>query len=577
MSAHIAPAAIAFSYIRFSTRGQEVGDSVRRQTEAAEDWCRHNRIPLDSMTTFRDFGTSAFKGKHHTLDRSALTAFLGLVEDGQVPRGSYLIIENLDRLSREDEVPATYLLTGMLMKGIRIVQLFPSELILTDRSDAYQIMRAVMELSRGASESRAKSERLYRLWERKRRDAREGRVVLTGRLPLWIERRNGKLRLIPSRARVVRRIFALCAAGYGHLRILQTLMREGVEPFGSREPAKNGDGRTRFQRASVDGRYASGYWRRGYLRLILQDRRVLGEYQPRSRGTPTGAPISNYYPAAVSEKEWKAARRAAERRLRRGNCSRVSHLDLFSRLLWDARGGCTYFRYTRTMCNRVRRQMRVIMNSAAMEGRAPARSFPLDTLERGILALLKRPWPVREANGRKMARAESWQILQALAHIVDTSREDRAARVRLRLAMRRSIDSIWVLVIGRGRDRVCVAQIIHVGGTAGPSVYILHRPPKSNVQAGGTRGRRVVGGWWCFSEGKSARKINLRVERDVALLEHRLSDDVFEAVAAEQARWQQPSNGAKETVRKLGRSSSLRRGLQSPLMIGELLCSGVLA
>ena len=53
-----------------------------------------------------------------------------------VPRGSYLVVENLDRLSREDEVPATHLLTSILMQGVEVVQLLLAELILTGKSEA---------------------------------------------------------------------------------------------------------------------------------------------------------------------------------------------------------------------------------------------------------------------------------------------------------------------------------------------------------------------------------------------------------------------------------------------------------
>src|SRR5687768_12023022 len=41
-------APVAFSYVRFSTPEQAKGDSLRRQTEATEEWCRRNAIPLDT-------------------------------------------------------------------------------------------------------------------------------------------------------------------------------------------------------------------------------------------------------------------------------------------------------------------------------------------------------------------------------------------------------------------------------------------------------------------------------------------------------------------------------------------------
>src|SRR5262245_21809613 len=111
-------APVAYSDLRFSSAGQAAGDSIRRQTEAAAAWCARNGIALDNLTTLRDLGRSAFTGAHReNPDRNALAAFLRLVEDGKVPRGSYLVIENLDRLSREDIRPALSLLLSLIDSG----------------------------------------------------------------------------------------------------------------------------------------------------------------------------------------------------------------------------------------------------------------------------------------------------------------------------------------------------------------------------------------------------------------------------------------------------------------------------
>src|SRR3954463_6438548 len=96
------PSPVAYSYVRFSTPDQAKGDSLRRQTEAAAAWCERNGVRLDTSLTLPDLGTSAFRGRHHRDDRHALGAFIRLAESGRVPEGSYLIIERLDRLTRED-------------------------------------------------------------------------------------------------------------------------------------------------------------------------------------------------------------------------------------------------------------------------------------------------------------------------------------------------------------------------------------------------------------------------------------------------------------------------------------------
>src|SRR5438128_1776436 len=96
----------AYSYVRFSHPDQAKGDSLRRQTEAAELWCKRHGAALDMSTTFRDLGKSAFTGAHRkNPDRHALAAFLKMVEEGRIPRGAFLILEKLGRLSREHIQP----------------------------------------------------------------------------------------------------------------------------------------------------------------------------------------------------------------------------------------------------------------------------------------------------------------------------------------------------------------------------------------------------------------------------------------------------------------------------------------
>lgn len=103
----------AFSYLRFSSAAQAAGDSLRRQLALAEEWAaKHPEIELD--TTTRDLGVSAYKGEHRV--KGALAAFLKRVEQGQIPPGSFLLIEAFDRLSRENETVAINLLTANAMQ-----------------------------------------------------------------------------------------------------------------------------------------------------------------------------------------------------------------------------------------------------------------------------------------------------------------------------------------------------------------------------------------------------------------------------------------------------------------------------
>jgi DNA invertase Pin-like site-specific DNA recombinase len=239
---------VAYSHVRFSHPDQAKGDSLRRQTAAAAEWCQRRGVALDTSTTLHDLGKSAFTAAHRKNPyRHALAAFLKLVEAGKVPRGSYLVVENLDRLSREDIQPALLLVLNLMQAGVRIVQLKPVEMVFDEKSDTMPVMMMIVELSRGHSESAIKSERCGGAWSEKKRRARdreaqkptarmgEGRRAVTRRLPGWVELQGGEPVLIPERAAVVKRIFGLVIAGYGQMSIIKRLTEEGVPAFGARE------------------------------------------------------------------------------------------------------------------------------------------------------------------------------------------------------------------------------------------------------------------------------------------------------------------------------------------------------
>jgi DNA invertase Pin-like site-specific DNA recombinase len=554
----------AYSYVRFSTPEQLKGDSLRRQTEAAADWCSRNNVALDTSTTFRDLGKSAYTGTHRSNpDRHALALFLKLVESSKVPEGSYLLIENLDRLSREETVPAAHLLTGILLAGVNVVQLSPAELVLTAKADAFDIMRAVMELSRGHGESVIKSKRVGAAWKERRRAMREEGAVLTRRLPAWIEEKGGRLRLIPGRAAAIRRIYQLTAAGYGLATTIRKLIEEKVPPFGP-----------------------SGHWARSYIALLLSDRRVMGEFQPRCHGAADGAPIADYYPAAVSEADWLAARAAVG--LRRRIPGRVGkHANIFTRLLFDARDGGTYQAATHLGRGKVR--YRVLVNARATCGLDKFRAFPFQTFEAAILSLLREIDPHEILNGdagpdealtlagelanveAKIAELEAellqgdvaalarvlrnlestktelveklsearekaahplsvaWGETQSLAASLNSAPDPVDARLRLRRTLRQIVEGIWILVVRRGHDRLCAAQVWFGGGKKHRDYLILHRPPKAN------RRKRTEGGWRACSLASIPKtgQLDLRRRKDAAALEKLLAAvDIEDLLAA---------------------------------------------
>lgn len=519
---------LAYSYVRFSTPDQAKGDSLRRQTQAAADWCNRNGATLDTSTTLHDLGRSAFLGEHRkNPDRCALAAFLKLVEDGKVPRGSTLIVESLDRLSREHIRPALTLLLQLIEAGVRVVQLIPVEALYDDKVEPMQLMMAIMELSRGHSESAVKSERIGAAWAEKKARAREGHII-TKRLPGWVRLRGGKLELIPAAGDAVRRVFELARSGYGCQAIAKKLNEDKVPPINR-----------------------NGVWMRSYVGGILGDRRAVGELQPRKRdGSPDGAPIPNYYPQVVTDEEWHAARAAAATRRRPGAGSDApppsgSLHNLFAGLITDARNGGSYYAVQRADGRNKPANgewPRVLINTKSVEGEVPCVSFPLLAFERGILSALREIDPsslfagtaavsnaatlaadlAREEQeiarleeelenagdtipavvrvlGRKEARRKAlaaqlaearareatpvtaaWGECQSLVDMLDTAVDRDDLRHRLRGAIRRIVSAVTLLAVGRGRTRLAAVRLDFIGTEAHRDYFLVSRPAINN-------------------------------------------------------------------------------------------------
>jgi DNA invertase Pin-like site-specific DNA recombinase len=106
----------AYSYIRMSSERQLTGDSLARQEEMRDAFVAEHDLELDD--TLRDLGVSAFDGSNR--ERGALANFLRKVRDGEIESGSYLLVESLDRLSRDHVLKALRVFQDILEAGIKI-------------------------------------------------------------------------------------------------------------------------------------------------------------------------------------------------------------------------------------------------------------------------------------------------------------------------------------------------------------------------------------------------------------------------------------------------------------------------
>jgi DNA invertase Pin-like site-specific DNA recombinase len=366
---------VAFSYIRFSSKKQASGDSLRRQTEKAAAWCARNNVPLADLN-YHDV-MSAFRGKN--VQVGALSLFLEAVENGRVPKDSYLIVENLDRLSRASFWQATAVVRQILESGISIVTLNP-EVELTTESDDHQIMFLVMDLMRSHRESAVKSDRLKSKWEKRRKDAREQKKAVGGKLPAWIDLVDGKY-CLNAKAETVKLIFKLAAEGSGLKRIQRYLTENKVEAIGTGRKGKEPS------------------WNTSYLGNLLRSRSVLGEKQFYiMKGTeriPDGDPIEGYFPAAIKDlnlfhKAQETIRNnSSEGAGRFRGRGQKKILNLFSSMVYDARDGGSIVFHRGKSGGRTDWVSLVSYNSLRKKGSVPRIHFPLQAFEDAVLLSIK--------------------------------------------------------------------------------------------------------------------------------------------------------------------------------------------
>ncbi|MFS3820121.1 recombinase family protein [Citrobacter freundii] len=268
----------AYSYIRFSSKKQEQGDSVRRQTELAEQYAHANSLIL-SDKNFQDLGISAFKEGN----RPSLGDMLEAIEKGQIEQGSTIIIESLDRLSRRGIDVTQQIIKSILQHNIFIASLVDG-LLLNQESvnDLVSVIRIALAADLAYKESEKKSQRLRETKRQQRQRALNGEVI-NKILPFWLERKEDKF-YFSDRVDSVIRIIQLRREGFGTNKIAKALNDEGHRPLRSTGWNHTTVGKT-INSVALYGAYQTSETTKD-RKVILLDI------------------IENYYPAVISKEEF---------------------------------------------------------------------------------------------------------------------------------------------------------------------------------------------------------------------------------------------------------------------------------
>jgi DNA invertase Pin-like site-specific DNA recombinase len=365
----------AYSYIRFSSPEQAKGDSLRRQVDASEAYAKEHGLDLDTSLTFHDLGVSAFKGKNR--DEGALRQFIDAVDAGRVKKGSWLLVESLDRISRDDILSALGLFTELLRKGLTIVTLsdrktYTQKAIAANPMD---LMLSLLIFSRANEESAMKGKRVAAAWANKQKEAARTGKPTSRRCPAWLQLSADRntYEVVPERAEVVKRVYELASsASLGTTAILRRLNGEGVPTFGGGK-----------------------LWASSSLTKLLTNRSTIGEYQPTTlqngERVAAGNPVSGFYPAVISPELYDAVQLArASRRIDSRGRKGKAFSNIFTGLAKCPSCGAS-LRYVDKGTSSGRSAQRYLLCSSALSSREAEcgyTCFQYDVLEAALLASL---------------------------------------------------------------------------------------------------------------------------------------------------------------------------------------------
>jgi DNA invertase Pin-like site-specific DNA recombinase len=293
---------LVYSYTRFSDPRQASGHSAERQAAYAARWAQEHGLKLDEQLTMRDEGLSAYHQRHVT--SGALGVFLAAVEGGQVPPGSVLVVEGLDRLSRAEPLQAQAQLAQIVNAGITVVTASDGKAYSRERLKAnpMDLVYSLLVMIRAHEESDTKSKRvtasIIKLCKAWQNGTYRGKIR-QGRDPKWLVETSDGWELHPERAEALRAAVQMYMRGLSGELIVQRLTAAGMAITSQNMKAQS-------------------------LYRLLKNPALIGVRVLSVGGEDFE--LKDYYPAVLTEAEWQELNAVAGDRGRRGGKSLIPHV-----------------------------------------------------------------------------------------------------------------------------------------------------------------------------------------------------------------------------------------------------------
>ena len=267
------------------------------------------------MEVVEDLGISAYKGDH--LSTGALGELTQRIRGGDIPTDTVLVVEQLDRLSRQGHRIALRWMEDVCDLGIKIAvvqgdRIYDAERLRDNMLDTIEIL---MKAKLAHDESVHKGKRVGAAWRRKQ-EAAQRHVPVTAITSGWLRLREDRsgFDVIEDRADTVRRIFQLVAEGYGVHTVAKMLGQDGTPSWG-----RTGKG-----------------WPGTQIRRLINSPAVEGDFIPywHSERRQQGERSVGYYGHRVVDADLVARARAGLLgRQGKGSGNYHNHSNLFSGLM----------------------------------------------------------------------------------------------------------------------------------------------------------------------------------------------------------------------------------------------------
>lgn len=277
----------AIAYIRYSSAMQADSDSIDRQTSPLEAFKSRFGVSVEEIYT--DEGVSSFRGDN--IKKGRFSEILEKIESEEIRDGDFLVIESIDRISRQALNKTATTLYSILEKGIKIYTTTDERLYsIHDKSrDLENYLMIGLIAKRANEESETKSKRRHSAWNKAKRLAEEeGKIFSTKQnTPYGLEVFESKFYIVEEEAEEIRFI-------------IENLKYEGVNST-----------------IKKLNKWSKRKWQSKHIGHFMKNQYIRGAYraQKRENGKKIHERyIEDYYPKIVSDTSFHEAVKAMKSR-----------------------------------------------------------------------------------------------------------------------------------------------------------------------------------------------------------------------------------------------------------------------